>query len=539
MSMLARMDLQRGGQPFFRIYPFANPPRAEHEKWDDGDMTGRYTEALILARRMTGIGMYRRENLLRTYLAGLFDPADGLCYTRGTDWTPRRACLFSQSTAMLGLLAWYRETGSPEARRLLDRHADGLMRLAVDRGDYAYFPKYEFDGRQFVDEPQGKDAPPWYGGRVILPLVEYWQLSGRQDVRAFLEKLVRHPVQVSRFIGPNGEVERGEGWWGHLHGTMDMTAGIAEFGRLANRPELVEWAKRVYEWIGRTNTTRYGFVADVSGGHICESCAIAARIRLGLALYRAGAVDPFGEIDRHLRNQLLENQFVDLGFLAPLAPQTPRTDKTVFVGIDRMIRGTFQCWGTANDLIGHDDIEGCGAGGGVQGLALAWNAQTEWRDVPNGKELRVHLLFNRTIRGPAEAGVTIGAPVAAQVWSWLPHEGRVAVVAHRTLARLALRLPDGADPNTVRVRRSGRETVAELEGKYALLPDVSASERTDLTFQLKEYETVEVAAGVRYQVRWKGSTVLALEPQGTRVPLYARRASLRESKTPLCAPRYP
>ena len=99
-SMLARMDLQRGGQPFFRIYPFATPPRAEHEKWDDGDMTGRYVEALILARRMTGIPMDSRETLLRSYLAGLFDPGDGLCYTRGAEWTPRRACLFSQSSAM-------------------------------------------------------------------------------------------------------------------------------------------------------------------------------------------------------------------------------------------------------------------------------------------------------------------------------------------------------------------------------------------------------------------------------------------------------
>jgi hypothetical protein len=545
MSMLARMDPQRGGQPFFRIYPFANPPRAEHEKWDDGDMSGRYTEALIMARRMTGMPMDPRENILRTYLAGLFDPIDGLCYTRGTDWTPRQACMFSQSTAMLGLLAWYRETGSPEARWLLDRHVEGLMRLAVDPGDYAYFPKYEFDGRQFVDEPRGTDAPPWYGGRLILPLVEYWQISGREDVRTFLEKLIRYVTQVSDFIKPNGEVERGEGWWGHLHSTMDMTAGIAEFGRLTNRAELVAWAKRVYDWIGRTHTTRYGWVADVSGGRICESCAIASRIRLGLALYRAGAADPFGEIDRHIRNQLLESQFVNLDFLSPLAPQTPRTDKTAFAGIDCMIRGTFQCWGTANDLIGNDDIEGCGAGGGVQGLALAWNAQSEWRDVSGGRELRIHLLFNRTVHGPAEVQVTSGTPIAAQMWSWLPYEGRVAVVAHQPLARLALRLPDGADPNGARVQRSGasetrsRESAAVLEGKYVIIPDVKAGERTDVTFRLKEYETVETAAGVRYQVRWRGSSVLALEPKGTRVPLYVNRASLLESRTPLGEPRYP
>jgi len=551
MSMLARMDLQRHGQPFFRIFPFANPPRAEHEKWDDGDMTGRYTEALIMARRMTGTPMDPRENILHAYLASLFDPADGLCYTQGTDWTPRRACLFSQSTAMLGLLAWHRQTGSPEARRLLDRHFKGLRRLAVDRGDWAYFPKYEFDGRQFVDEPKGKDAPPWYGGRLILPLVEYWQLSGRDDVRVFLEKLIRYVTQVSNFIKPDGEVERGEGWWGHLHGTMDMTAGIAEFGRLADRPELVAWARRVYEWIGRTHTTRYGWVADVSGGRICESCAIASRIRLGLALYRAGAADPFGEIDRHIRNHLLESQFVNLDFLAPLAPQTPRTGKTVFAGIDRMIRGTFQCWGTANDLIGNDDIEGCGAGGGVQGLALAWDAQSEWRNVPGGKELRVHLLFNRAVRGPAEAvrandySPLPGAPIAAQVWSWLPYEGRVCVIAYQPLARLALRLPDGADPSVTRVRRSGPGTsishgsATVLEGQYVIISDISAGERTEFVFGLKEYETTETAAGVRYRAHWKGSTVVGLEPKGTRVPLYTHRASLQDSIAPLCPPRYP
>ena len=545
MSMLARMDLQRGGQPFFRIYPFANPPRAEHEKWDDGDMTGRYVEALILARRMTGMAMDPRENILRKYLSSLFDPADGLCYTRGTNWTPRRACLFSQSCAMLGLLAWHRETGSPEARRLLDRQVDGLMHLAVDRGDYAYFPKYEFDGRDFVDEPKGKNAPPWYGGRLILPLVEYWQLTGRQDVRGFLEKLIRYPVQVSDFIKPDGEVEQGEGWWGHLHSTMDMSAGIAEFGLLTDRPELVAWAKRVYDWIGRTHTTHYGWVADVSGGHICESCAIASRIRLGLVLYRAGVIEPFGEIDRHIRNQLLENQFVDLDFLQPLVPQTPRTDKAVFAGIDRMIRGTFQCWGTANDLIGHDDIEGCGAGGGTQGLAMAWNAQTEWRDVPGGKELRIHLLFNRAVRAPAQTQVTSGTPIAAQLWSRLPQEGRVTVVAYQPLMRLALRLPDGVYPNSVRVKRfapsatRSYEPAATLEGKYVVISNVSAGDRMDIVFELREYETVETADGVKYNVRWKGSVVLDLKPKGTKVPLYVNRVSLQKSKTPLCVPRYP
>jgi hypothetical protein len=162
---------------------------------------------------------------------------------------------------------------------------------------------------------------------------------------------------------------------------------------------------------------------------------------------------------------------------------------------------------------------------GGQGLALAWNAQTEWRDVPGGKELRVHLLSNRAVNGPPEAQLTSGMPIAAQVWSWLPYEGRAAVVAHQPLARLALRLPDGADPNAVRVQRwfssdkHSRQSPATLDGQYVIVSDVTAGERIDIAFALEEYETIETAADIRYRVQWKGSIVLGLEPKGSRVPL--------------------
>jgi hypothetical protein len=542
MSMLARLDLERGAQPFFRIYPFASPPRAEHDKWDDGDMSGRYVEALIAARRISGIPMDSRETLLRSYLANLFDAKDGLCYTRATSWTPRRACMFSQSSAMLGLLAWHAETGSSRARALLDQHVAGLMRIAVDRGTYVYFPKYEYDGVQFVDDPQGKDAPTWYGGRLILPLVSYWKLTGREDVRQFIEKLARYSIEVSQGIKPDGEVV-GTGWWGHMHSTMDMAAGIVEFSRLNNHPDWIAWSKRVYDWIGRTHANRCGWVADASNSSICESCAIASRIRLGLALYYAGAADPFGEVDRYLRNQLLENQFVDLSFLGPLKPATPRTDRSTYAGIDRMVRGTFQCWGTANDLIGNPEIEGCGAGGGVQGIALAWNAQSEWRDVSGGKELRIHLLFNRRVRGPAEGGLTNGVPVALELWSDLPYQGRIRMRAHRPIAKLAVRLPDGADTDATRIHRNPSPRDAErpvsFEGPYVIVEQVQAGEGVEVVFPLREYETIEPARGDSYKVRWKGSSVLSLQPPGPKVPLYARREVLRTAPVPLCAPRYP
>jgi len=195
-------------------------------------------------------------------------------------------------------------------------------------------------------------------------------------------------------------------------------------------------------------------------------------------------------------------------------------------------------------LIGHDDIEGCGAGGGVQALALAWDAQAEWRPVASeGQELRIHLLFNRRVRARPEAPFAGTGPIAAELWSFLPYEGRVKLRAHRKIDRVALRLPDGADPSTAKVSRStvgpSASSTTALDGPYVLIDHVAAGEQLDLRFTLPRYETTERAAGVEYRVRWKGSAVTSLDPPGPRCPLYRDRADLLNATAPLCAPRYP
>jgi hypothetical protein len=199
-------------------------------------------------------------------------------------------------------------------------------------------------------------------------------------------------------------------------------------------------------------------------------------------------------------------------------------------------------------------------------LALAWDAQAEWRPLnlgglnsdlgadeklaaktspagPEGEELRIHLLFNRRLRARPEAPFARTAPIAAELWSYLPHAGRVTLTAHQQIGRVALRLPDGADGATARGTRSTAQRSAPLamafDGPYALVENVAAGERIDLRFALEQYETTERAAGVDYRVHWKGSSVTSLEPRGVRCPLYSGRTNLLDPSTPLCAPRYP
>ena len=52
-AVARRLDASMGGRPWFLIKGVGGiPARPEHASWDLGDMTGRYLETLIDARRM-------------------------------------------------------------------------------------------------------------------------------------------------------------------------------------------------------------------------------------------------------------------------------------------------------------------------------------------------------------------------------------------------------------------------------------------------------------------------------------------------------
>jgi hypothetical protein len=69
--------------------------------------------------------------------------------------------------------------------------------------------------------------------------------------------------------------------------------------------------------------------------------------------------------------------------------------------------------------------------------------------------------------------------------------------------------------------------------------ELRAGERIQLTFPLREYETIEKAAGITYYVKWRGNAVLALEPRGTRMPLYKDRQQFLDQPTRVTPQRYP
>ena len=153
-AMTQCLDPKLNYQPYFFVI-YGDPPNMQHHFWDFGDASGRFVDALALARLMTG----NRKNLevdaeLRDFTLSLIGE-DGLTWVpAGTDpdtgvrkpgaKNPAVAEMFSQRSTMLGLLDWYLAENDPTPKQYIDRMIAGLWKIAVKEKDYCYFPDRKY-----------------------------------------------------------------------------------------------------------------------------------------------------------------------------------------------------------------------------------------------------------------------------------------------------------------------------------------------------------------------------------------------------------
>src|SRR5439155_2450814 len=81
-AVARRLDPEMNDRPWFLLRGVGGiPVRPEHSPWDLGDMTGRYLESLILARRM-GINepaLADAEQRLKKFLVHLICADGSIC----------------------------------------------------------------------------------------------------------------------------------------------------------------------------------------------------------------------------------------------------------------------------------------------------------------------------------------------------------------------------------------------------------------------------------------------------------------------------
>jgi hypothetical protein len=488
-----RMDPGRNYQPWFAVDVVDRRPVAlRHDVWDYGDTSGRFLEAFITSRHMIAPGREDRvnEGRIRAFLNSLIGP-DGLVHNPDTKQPDH---MFAQGSALYALVTDFDDSRDPALAERIRSLIAGLNRVARQESDYLWFPQVATS-----IAPCSHQA-----AYQVLPVVRFYELTGDKAALRYAQRLAHWSVYHDPTVTQEGVITK-TAWEGHLHAWMDTWSGVLRCARAGgdlDRTAVVQRAQKLFEWVKATHTSPFGWVADSVGSKTCETDTITSAIRLALELIREGRTEYWDDIERFVRNQLVENQFRDVSRLGI-------SDARVANGLT----GAFEAYADPNTLIAIDKgtIEGCCIGGGIRGLFVAYqNAIHE-----TAGEVRINLLLS--------AGME-----ALEVASYLPFEGRIDLYP-KTSRPVSVRCPPWLDPVSVRVEGRADRAIAN---RYLRLSGMQPGSRVVLRYAQPEHERTHVVAGRTYQVLWRGDTVLSLRPAGSPYPIF-QRDSLRATEAPL------
>ena len=439
----------------------------------------------------------------------------------------------------IGAMTTYRQR-NPDGPwdREIRRIVDGLWSVAIDRGDYAYFPQGEF----YPNQPRVKDATMPVGiwsslvGWTIQGLAQYHRASGYEPAVSLAGKLARYLVQHGRYYGPNGEFlpnfagEDGgrepdrperqgfqpgpEAWKKYIHFQHHMVPllGLIDHALTVGDQELAEFVRSAFEWARGKGDTLVGYFPENIVHHQpqgSELCEVAGMTGLAIKLSAAGLGDYWDDADRWLRNMFAEGQLREAEWAYRLGTGGESLPDANFDPevqcIDRVPErclGAFAGWPTANDW-GHG-IMHCCTGNATRALYFVWEHILSRQD----STVSINLLLNR----PSSW---------VDVHSHIPYRGQVDVQVKQS-CRLRMRIPEWVEPGQTTAAVNGDPRNLDFDGRYVLLGKVLAGDGVILRFPISERsETLDIE-GKSYQVVRRGNEVVCIDPPGENCPLYQR-----------------
>ena len=512
-SIAARLDREQGDRPYFWYDLASHPPRLAHDYWDFCDMSGRWTDAMVLSRLMLGPRADDTEQRLKAYLLarqgddGLFynDAAGSKAFVAiGHVPEGRFADMFCQGRVLLALVTWYLEQASAETEDRIERVLVGLERAFAWEDDTCFAPALRWlaDGRWQTDGGR-EDLACGFAATMAPSIMRYYETSGSRRAMKLAEGLVRGFVLDSQRYAPDGTYAGNTHWAGGLLGP----AAAVRLARATGNDELLAFCERIFEHIV-SFATDFGWmpsnINEPEPGRYsesCEVCNLTDAFHMALQLIDAGTGDHWDFIDTTVRNQLLEQQFRRPEGL--LSDEDMRASDQPIVAA---LRGNVESWGRPNTLVGNaGGLEGCCTGALVRACYFAWRRAAEEKT----GAVWVHLPLSRT----------------CGQFDLLCHEpwhGAVTLRIHRP-CNVRFRLSKWIDPDTVRITCNDRPLRRVLAGRYLCLDGLGASDTLRITYPLAETERDYTISGNAYHAVWRGGTVAELTPPGRPYPIYEKR----------------
>lgn len=470
---------------------------------------------------------------------------------------------------MLRTMLIWRELGAQPERmeNELRSLTAGLLRIAVKKGDYAYYPEhggwgepcaYPRSGWLNTDEAQGEteggegSVVCMHGHQIYA--AARWYLESRQGEALDLANLLTRYVMLPRFWGgvpdPFGDRtgmkiihigahrsdpaftaghEQGH-WYSHYHARAIALRGILEYAWAAGDDRAAEFVRRAYEYTLTQGIARMGWINCYPAGvnHV-EGCALGDLVALGIRLTDYGLGDYWDDVDAMVRNQLVEQQITNPELLHHISqnassqccenayPGQLAFPEDIYTRTLGVYGGTALPTSIPNAWVMH-----CCTSNASQGLYYAWEGTLRESD----HTAQVNLLLNRSSH-------------LLDLDSYLPFEGRV-VIHNKNAHRIAVRIPFWVRRDDIMVSINGEITADSWIGNRIMLDGLASGDTITLTFPIVQ-QTLAYTANAGspqeqvYHLTLRGSTVVDITPRDdtpTGYPMYLREG-LKAEYAPL------
>lgn len=421
----------------------------------------------------------------------------------------------------LGLL--YKIEGDPCYLQLGQTAIYNIRNACISQDRYSYLP-----GEQ-GDITTGLDAVNH--GWTLQGIAQFYLASGFDLAASIGSGIAYYLRDRSNLFDRDGNfLYRQQREWGavrHFHSSGNALLAIAEMAGAIDDKELASFAREGYEHARKLGAPQVGFFPEYIPDHPgqlpyidCETCCVADMIQLALNLTIAGQGDYWDDIDRYLRNQLVENQLKSGDWLEDLSANFPKSEVPAGAtaeNVSARIVGSFSGWAAPNDYLvdmNQPIVSACCTGNGSRAMYYIWNHMIHY----DQSRLTVHLLLNR-------------ASEWADVISYIPYKGKVDVVFKKD-CDLLLRLPEWVTPQECYGLVNNNPCELDFLGRYAIFSGLKHGDTATISFPIAE-KIVHTTIGERpYQLTIRGNEVVEIDPPGTFYPYY-RRSHFRQENAPL------
>lgn len=485
--------VDKGGQPYFDIF-WTEPAEAAHDWPDFGDVISRQYQAVVMARNMTGKTL-PVEAVWRQKILNAIDPETGLLTRPQTSYSKKVADEGDQALTLYALVTAYADKPDEELKRVIYKMTDGMLDRAL---------KGNLDKNNFTR------------GFVLKSLMACLRVLGYEPALRLAEINIQLVFHDNPLFTPDNTFKQG----GHMHGNLRTLVGAADYALYVKDPVLFSRVDALYRYV-RSEATRFGFLPEVIGrkGDIIgtETCALMDYVGLAVTLANHGHPEYWGDVERVIRNQLVESQAHNLVWLKS-DPDRSDTDQFSWNDIAGRMEGGWAGWSSPTHLLaarenldhhwGGPELHGktrafqnCCGGSGIHALFIAWKNAARFHHGTLSVDLHIDKQLPQ-----------------AEIRGYQPFKGLLTIYLKETCA-VRVRIPDFVEPGTVTVDANGAKVQAKDFGNYLELGQRSSGELIRISYPLPiTAEEVEIGnpgfRHYRYRVTWKGDTVVRMEPMG-------------------------